>query len=128
MKKIVIVLLAVLSGFSTYAFEKSSPQKSDSNSIKIEFARDGIFNGEVEKSIYFAFSNTEEMKSFDINPYLNNLTFDDINEEFCTGDLRVTVRVGFGQNFIEFQVTIKDVPCEDIIAKAKEYKEALNNM
>lgn len=123
MKKLVAVLVLVLSGFSTYAFEEKAYINDELNSIKIQ-----VENGDEEKSLHFVFSSKEEMKNFDINPFLNDLRIGDSSDEFCTAELKVTVRIGFAGSFVEFQVTIKDVACEDIIAKAKEIRDGLNDI
>ncbi len=123
MKNLVAVLVLVLSGFSTYAFEEKAYTNDELNSIKIQ-----VENGDEEKSLHFVFSSKEEMKNFDISPYLNNLVPAQSNEDFCTADLTVTVRIGGVIGFVQFEVKLKDIPCEDIIAKAKEFRDALNNL
>ncbi|MBC30760.1 MAG: hypothetical protein CMH48_07920 [Muricauda sp.] len=121
MKKIIVLAAFVLSGLSTYAIDEDKNRiNEDFNSIEIV-----VDQGEVEKSIYFSFSDSQEMKSFDINPYMDSIILDKVGEEFCTADLEVTVRIGIGSSWVQFKVTVKDVPCDEIVAKAKEIAAGL---
>lgn len=123
MKKVIVLVVLVFSSLTTYATGNNPTLKSDLNSIEISVQHD-----EIEKSVYFSFSNSEEMRNFNIDPFLSNLMFNNLKEDFCTAELKVTVRIGFAGSFVEFQVRIKDVPCEDIIKKAKEIRDGLNGI
>ena len=114
MKRIVALVVLVLSGFSTFAFENSDSNDKNINLIQIE-----IKQGQTEKVVYFAFSDSEEMKNFEIDSYLNKLMPNQLGEDFCTAEMTVTVRIGFNSSWVEFKVTIKDVPCDEVVARAK---------